>query len=185
MELTKREKSVWSYDVITQVGHSTVKEFVRRTLDWSTWTRLRVERDRDTPPQLSNDRITCRRSDSRLHTCNDTNRKNNQIFPPFFLSAQSSQKEEGFKREIELSANERMNPLTIPGKKIKQLIKLSSTEQFRETYKSIVLSTHISVRWEFICLITERRCQGLALLITVRYMNGSGAGERRTKGRTK
>lgn len=57
----------------------------------------------------------------------------------------------------------------------KQPMKISSTVQFREAYKSIQESAHISVRGEFICLITERRCQALALLITVRYMNGSAS----------
>lgn len=54
-------------------------------------------------------------------------------------------------------------------------MKISSTVQFREAYKSIQESAHISVRGEFICLITERRCQALALLITVRCMNGRRA----------
>lgn len=51
-------------------------------------------------------------------------------------------------------------------------MKISSTVQFREPYKSILVSTHISVWGEFICLITKHRCQALAFLITVRYMNG-------------
>lgn len=45
-------------------------------------------------------------------------------------------------------------------KKKKQPMKISSTVQFREPYKSILVSTHISVWGEFICLITERRCPG-------------------------
>lgn len=54
-----------------------------------------------------------------------------------------------------------------------QPMKISSTVQFRKPYKSILVSTHIfTVRGEFICLITEHRCQTPALLITVRYMNG-------------
>lgn len=58
--------------------------------------------------------------------------------------------------------------------------------QFRDLYKSVLVSTHISVRGEFICLITEHRCQALALLITVRYMNsGESLDSAGQKGRTK
>lgn len=73
-------------------------------------------------------------------------------------------------RAFQRWADERLSPSQSLWKK--QPMKISSTVQFREPYKSILVSTHISVWGEFICLITERRCRALALLITVRYMNG-------------
>lgn len=57
----------------------------------------------------------------------------------------------------------------------KHPMKISSTVQFKEAYKSVLGSIHISVWGKFICLITKHRCWALALLITVRYMNGGGS----------
>lgn len=76
-------------------------------------------------------------------------------------------------QRIELSTTDLMNdsPFSSSLEK-KQPMKISSTVQFGEPYKSILGSIHISVWGKFICLITERRCRALALFITVRYMNG-------------